>query len=235
MSIKTEYPYASIKQCMEFATAVDQLGGSSSIEMCAEKLDKRVSGAFRDIISSAVKYGFVTAKRGGGVQLAQTYKDIKLSYSEREKKHHTQKAFLKIPLFRKVCDRLNNQKLPIEFFDKLLIKEFNVKESHAIKVKGLFIKGARDVGLLAADNTLCYDCESKKDESVECVDYKVITDNSISPEINKPEVSSDSYIVNIKGPGMNFTISIAEPDDIEVINVLLQNIEKKIRPKNEKE
>ena len=165
MALKTEYPYATIKQCMELAKAVDELGGSSSIEICAEKLGKQVSGAFRDIIYSAVKYGFVIAKRGSGIQITENYKNIKLSYNKTEKAQLIEEAFLKIPLFMKVCERFNNQKLPVEFFDKLLIKEFNVNEKHASKVKGLFIKGARDVGLMGTDNTLCYSKEPSNDNS----------------------------------------------------------------------
>ncbi|MBN1393245.1 MAG: hypothetical protein JW947_10645, partial [Sedimentisphaerales bacterium] len=64
MSTKLEYPTASIKKSLGLAKAVDELGGSSSLAMCAEKLNKKMSGGFREIVISSTKYNFLVQKRG---------------------------------------------------------------------------------------------------------------------------------------------------------------------------
>ncbi len=205
-----EYPFASIKKSLKLAQTVDELGGSSTMEMCAEKLGKKVSGGFHQIIQSAVKYGFIVRKKGV-LTILPGYKDIKLAYNEDERISLLRKAFLNVPLFQKVCNRFANQKLPVDILSKLLIKEFGVPERMAPRVKTHFIGGAKEVGLITPDNMIVLD----RDE--------------IDLEESKIASSPDSYVVKFLGPGLNSAITINEPEDLDIVKVMLNKVEKKLK------
>ncbi len=228
MSKLVEYPTASIKKSLELAKAVDELGGNSSVDMCAEKLHRKVSGGFREIIFSAVKYGFLVHKKGM-LRTANLYDNIKLAYNQDEEIQLLQQAFLKIPLFQKIYTRFRDQKLPIDIFDKLLIKEFDVKQHMASRVKKYFIDGAKTVGLLAPDNTIL-SLEISNETAVGNINSKTdeFKGNITSLKESKIVTSSDSYSITISGPGMTSTISITEEEDLEIVKIMLDKIRKKL-------
>ncbi len=224
-----EYPVASIKKSLELAQTVDELGGSSTIEVCAEKLGKQVSGGFHQIIQSAVKYGFIVRKKGT-LTILPCYKDIKLAYNENERISLLQKAFLNVPLFQKVCNRFANQKLPVEILNKLLIKEFGVPEGIARRVKTHFIGGAKEVGLITPDNIIVLSRGSQNDTTLSDTGNQKsgFEFDEIDSRESKVASSPDSYIVKFLGPGMNSTIAINEPEDLDIVKVMLNKVEKKL-------
>lgn len=242
MSILVDYPGASLKKSLELAQAVDALGGNSSIDMCAHKLEKKVSGGFREILRSAVKFGFIISKNGN-LTTTPFFKDIGLAYNQTQKKCLMQQAFLNVPLFRRVCERFNGQKLPVEFFDKLLIKEFAVGVKQARRVKSFFINGAKDVELMTPDATITLGNEkhnetvsdSPADPDKNSANISTTPANTSTPKQKKLDVSEDTYVVNIYGPGMNSSISITETDDIAIVDIMLKKIEKMLKAKKEDE
>jgi hypothetical protein len=223
-----EYPVASIKKSLELAKAVDELGGSSTIEMCAEKLGKQVSGGFSQIIQSAAKYGFIVRKKGM-LNILPCYKDIKLAYNDEERTSLLQKAFLNVPLFQKVCDRFANQKLPVDILDKLLIKEFGVPERIAHRVKTHFIVGAKEVGLITPDNVVERESQNGAILSDSANQKNGSERGEIDSRENKVASSPDSYVVKFLGPGLNSTIAINEPEDLDIVKVMLNKVEKKLK------
>jgi hypothetical protein len=229
-----EYPTASIKRSLRLAKAVDELGGSSSLDMCAERLGKKVSGGFREVIHSATKYNFLIQKKGI-LTITPLYKEIKLAYNEKEAENLKQKAFLNVPLFQKIYDRFKGQKLPVDIFDKLLIKEFNVSERMASRVEKYFIEGAKEIGLLTSDNMVIASaetCNKPTDEDSESQFDKL---ESETTNFEKQAYSSPqgSYSVKIFGPGMNSTISIMEEEDLEIVEKMLAKIKKKLHEKQD--
>lgn len=234
MPAKLEYPTASIKKSLGLAKAVDELGGSSSLAMCAEKLNKKISGGFREIAISSTKYDFLVLKRGT-LAITPLYRDIKLAYDEKEKETLLQKAFLNVPLFQKIYDRFKGQKLPVDIFDKLLIKEFSVSERMASRVKKYFIEGAKEVGLLAPDNmvitsTETYNKPTEEDLESQFGKLEGETTNSEKQVYSSPQ---GLYSVKIFGPGMNSTISIMEKEDIEIVEKMLGKISKRLQEKQD--
>ena len=227
-----EYPFASIKKSLKLAQTVDELGGSSTIEMCAEKLGKKVSGGFHQIIQSAVKYGFIVRKKGV-LTILPGYKDIKLAYNEDERISLLKKAFLNVPLFQKVCNRFANQKLPVEILSKLLIKEFGVPEKIAPRVKTHFIGGAKEVGLITPDNMIVPGHESQNNFIVSDTagQKNSFERDEIDLKENKLASSPDSYVVKFLGPGLNLVITINEPEDLDIVKVMLNKVEKKLNAK----
>jgi hypothetical protein len=228
----TEYPMASLKKSIELAKAVDELGGNCSIDMCAEKLNRQVSGGFRYVIYGATKFNLVVQTKGM-LTITSLYKDIKLSYSEEQKEAYLQAAFLNVPLFKNVCDRFKDQKLPINILDKLLVREFGVGERIVSRVKKYFVEGAKMVGLLSPDNKIVSLTEISNEVSGDIMNQQFV--NSIKgktrlqdPNDNTYFASSSLYSVKISGPGVNFAISITENADLEVVKLILEKIKGKI-------
>ncbi len=146
-----DYPKASFKNSLEIAKATYELG-DCKIETCADKLGKKNSGAFNDLVNGAIKYGLVKRKKG---MLAATdlYNSIETSYDPDEKNNNFTKAFLSPVLFESIYEKYKDTKLPVDILDNVLIREFNVSQKIASQVSGYFKAGAKFINLLNEDNT----------------------------------------------------------------------------------
>jgi hypothetical protein len=146
-----DYPRTSYMSAWEIAEVVDDTGGKCAIETCARKLNRKVSGSFKAIIGSAVKFGLVTSKR----ELLTTtnlFRRIKHAYDKQEEKVFHREAFLHPPLFNQICRKFRNRELPVHMFDVMLIREFGVEEINAQVVAKAFVEGARMVGIMDERN-----------------------------------------------------------------------------------
>lgn len=231
MPKQIDYPHASVAKSIELAEAVYDLGGSCGLEMCAEKMGRKVGGGFKAVVSAAAKFGLVTNNRG---QLGTTklFQDYYLGYSPEEKAQILQQAFLRVPLFQEIYERFKNQKLPVEIFDKLLVREFQVNQQVASRVAKYFIEGAKATKLLNGDNTFhlipIVGAHPEEDEEVDALDDSD-GNEELNPEIEKPEsIDSDEFSVRITGPGMNSTIIIREEEDLDIVEVMLKKVRKKL-------
>jgi hypothetical protein len=148
-----EYPRTSYLSAWEVAEVVDDTGGKCAIETCARKLNRKVSGSFKAIIGSAVKFGLVTSKR----ELLTTtnlFRRIKHAYDKQEEKIYHREAFLHPPLFTQICRKFRSRELPVHMLDVMLIREFGVEEINAQNVAKAFVDGARMVGVLDERNVV---------------------------------------------------------------------------------
>ena len=148
-----DYPRTSYTGAWEIAEVVDDTGGKCALETCARKLNRKVSGSFKAIIGSAVKFGLLTSKR----ELLTTttlFRRIKHAYDKQEELVFHREAFLTPPLFTQLCRKFRSRELPVAMLDVLLIREFDVEEINAQGVAKAFIDGARMVGILNEDNNV---------------------------------------------------------------------------------
>lgn len=148
-----EYPRTSYLSAWEVAEVVDDTGGKCAIETCARKLNRKVSGSFKAIIGSAVKFGLVTSKR----ELLTTtnlFRRIKHAYDKQEEKIYHREAFLHPPLFTQICRKFRSRELPVHMLDVMLIREFGVEEINAQNVAKAFVEGARMVGVMDERNVV---------------------------------------------------------------------------------
>ncbi|HEX8350167.1 MAG TPA: hypothetical protein VF598_09390 [Hymenobacter sp.] len=148
-----DYPRTSYASAWEVAEVVDDTGGKCAIETCARKLSRKVSGSFKAIIGSAVKFGLLTSKR----ELLTTtnlFRRIKHAYDKQEEKIFHREAFLNPPLFTQICRKFRSRELPVHMFDVILIREFGVEEINAQNVAKAFVDGARMVGVLDERNVI---------------------------------------------------------------------------------
>ena len=148
-----DYPRTSYTGAWELAEIVDDTGGKCAIDTAARKLNRKVSGSFKAIIGSAVKFGLMTSKR----ELLTTttlFRRIKHAYDKTEELQFHREAFLTPPLFTQLCRKFRNRELPVQMLDVMLIREFGVEEINAQNVAKSFVDGCRMCGLIDERNII---------------------------------------------------------------------------------
>jgi hypothetical protein len=148
-----DYPRTSYLSAWEVAEVVDDTGGKCSIEACARKLNRKVSGSFKAILGSAVKFGLLISKREM-LTTTNLFRRIKNAYDKAEEKIYHREAFLHPPLFSHICRKFRNRELPVHMFDVMLVREFDVEEINAQSVAKAFVEGARMVDLIDERNII---------------------------------------------------------------------------------
>lgn len=146
-----DYPRTSYTGAWEVAEVVDDTGGKCALETCARKLNRKVSGSFKAIVGSGVKFGLLTSKREI-LTTTTLFRRIKHAYDKQEELVFHREAFLTPPLFTQLCRKFRSRELPAAMLDVLLIREFGVEEINAQSVAKAFIDGARMVGVLDENN-----------------------------------------------------------------------------------
>lgn len=239
-----EYPRGSFKNGLEIAAAVDYLGGSCSIISCAERLSKKVSGAFKDLISSAVKHNLITSKKEV-LSTTELFRVYKLAYDETEKLETLRKSFLAPQLYKNIYERFRGKELPVSMLDKLLIREFGVDDRFGSRASGYFVDGVKSLKMLE-NGKLIDNVDSNSDDNgnIEILESET-DDNSASVIDNLPvelkketiqiPMSSNtaSYSVMIVGPGMNTKIEINEEDDLYILDAMINKIKRKFKEGSE--
>ncbi|WP_226929930.1 hypothetical protein [Hymenobacter siberiensis] len=148
-----DYPRTNYTGAWELAEITDDTGGKCTIENAARKLNRKVSGSFKAIIGSAVKFGLITSKR----ELLTTttlFKRIKHAYDKEEELTFHREAFLTPPLFTQICRKFRSRELPVQMLDVMLIREFGVEEINAPGVAKAFVDGCHMVGILDEQNII---------------------------------------------------------------------------------
>ena len=148
-----DYPRTTYSSAWELAEVTDDTGGKCAIETAARKLNRKVSGSFKAIIGSAVKFGLLTSKRDL-LTTTTLFKRIKHAYDKQEEKIFHREAFLTPPLFTQICRKFRSRELPVQMLDVMLIREFGVEEINAQGVSKAFVEGARMVGLIDENNII---------------------------------------------------------------------------------
>ncbi|QKG56438.1 hypothetical protein GKZ68_07210 [Hymenobacter sp. BRD128] len=146
-----DYPRTNYTGAWEVSEVVDDTGGKCALETCARKLNRKVSGSFKAIVGSAVKFGLLTSKREM-LTTTTLFRRIKHAYDKQEELLFHREAFLTPPLFTQLCRKFRSRELPVAMLDVLLIREFDVEEINAQSVAKAFVDGARMVGLLDEHN-----------------------------------------------------------------------------------
>jgi hypothetical protein len=146
-----DYPRTTYASAWEVAEVTDDTGGKCTTETAARKLNRKVSGSFKAIIGSGVKFGLLTSKRDL-LSTTTLFKRIKHAYDKQEELLFHREAFLTPPLFTQICRKFRSRELPVQMLDVMLIREFGVEEINAQGVAKAFVEGARMVGLLDEQN-----------------------------------------------------------------------------------
>jgi hypothetical protein len=234
MPKELDYPRKSFVQSLELAEAVDFLGGNTSIENAAEKLNQSAKGgSFVALVSAAVKHRLIEGKKGF-VSNTDLYRNIKLAYSEEEKNAALRKAFLEPVVYKNIYEKFKNKELPVQMLNKILIREFNVADDIASRVAKYFLEGASFTQLLNGNKLIELDSENGLIEDAETLD---VTKNNLVPEkstqdISQNNTSLDDYFIFISGPGINSKITINDEDDFYILEAIINKLKKRFQEKS---
>ncbi len=228
-----EYPSSSFAKALELANAVDYLGGNCSVQSCADKLNKKISGGFGMLISSAIKHSLITRKRDE-LFTTQLYKDIKLAYHNEEKTQNLRQAFLAPLLYKRIYERFKGKELPVQMLDKLLVREFAVETDLGSRISGYFIDGVKFLNLLDGNKLVDIDIEKEtaNSENGDLENKENEVEISLSNNVTNPSIENvthnTAYVIHIKGPGMDSKITINEEDDFLILEAMTRKIKKKL-------
>jgi hypothetical protein len=226
-----DYPRASLQRSFALAEALDKLGGEASNEMAAESMGNKMGGAFKALISSAVKYGLISSSKGR-LKTEPLFQDYKLAYSESQKQEAIRRAFLSAPLFAAITTRLRGQAIP-GHFEKLLIREHGVPEDTASRIASYFTEGARDAGIIGPNGVITIPSPGSSTQAG--------PSSSPTSEADDPEDASDTevsapfvrgYTVRITGPGLDTRIGIKDEEDVDIVEAMLKKVRRllKVQP-----
>ncbi len=225
MPKQLDYPKDSLSRSLQLADAVDSLGGSCTVDMCATSMKRAAgSGAFQSLVSAAGKYGLVDASRGK-ITTTDRYRTFKHAYSDEEKQELLRAAFLDIPVFSQLLERFHGKQVPEAILSKLLIREFDVSERDANRVASFFLDGLSMIGATngeTAQQPLGGNGSSATEES-----HQATAPSSIDSFIATTE-SHQLYVVSIVGPGLRHEIKLQEPEDLLIVDAILKKVRKKL-------
>lgn len=218
----SNYPRKPLSTAIEVAENVDKLGAKCSVQLLADKLDKKIGGSFNSDISAALKHGLIE-KNKNELKLTELYTNIKLAYNQEEKQQNLQKAFLLPDTYKEILLRFDGNEIPIDVLDKILIREYDVKESISQSVANNMIKGGEFVGLIKNGKVTLNGIEIEAEEDAENVEEKPnkIQDNSkkeseISEKSSaktKTSISENLNLANInKEVAININIQLSVPE-----------------------
>ncbi len=227
------YPLASFQKAFALADAVDALGGSCSVENCAEKIQRKVSGGFMVIISSAQKFNLIEVDKGI-ITISEDYKLIKHSYTNTERVAFLRKAFLSPQVFSILYERFKGKDLPVEMLDKILIREFGVEENTAGRIAGYFLEGLKTYGLLNGNQLTDVNEEISEpavkvqSETTNIIDQQVIEKEMLKTNASFSTIKSQSELYEIKltGPGINTNLNLEVEEDVLILEAIIKKIRK---------
>lgn len=202
----------------------------------------KISGSFRALIASAVKFGFITIK-SGTLATTQTFKDINLSYDVNEKQTLSINAFFNAPLYRKLYENFKGKTIPEDVFVKMLVKDYDVTGAPET-VASVFIKGGEQLGFIKdhhvteIENGTLAPMLEKKTDAKQKADAKTDPKKDTKPKgettkdtFHKPlgnMNTQDEIKINIKGKGLNYDIPIVDSADWAILNAILKKVKQKM-------
>ena len=223
-----DYPRASLKAALDLAKAIDDLGGSCTVGMAAERLTRKISGSFGMLISSASKFGLIENK-GQKLSTTNLYKDYKLSYTPEEKNQKLREIMLSVPIFQSIYERFSGKELPITHFEKLLIREFGVPDDLGSRVASYFIDGARESTLIDENNRLIDYSKIVDAGNSDLNDIEFLESPSNETFPKESQKNIKNYFVRITGPSMDSNIELIEPEDMLIVQAMLKKVEKYLK------
>jgi len=228
------YPLASFQKAFALADAVDALGGNCLVENCAEKMQRKVSGGFMVIISSAQKFNLIEVDKGI-ITISEDYKLIKHSYTNTERVAFLRKAFLSPQVFSTLYERFKGKDLPVEMLDKILIREFGVEENTAGRIVGYFLEGLKTYGLLNGNQLTDVNEEEISESAVKVqsetknsIDQQVIEKEMLKTNASFSTIKSQSelYEIQLTGPGINTNLNLEVEEDVLILEAMIKKIRK---------
>jgi hypothetical protein len=140
-----EFPYLDLNNSIEIADNVRHVGGTScDWKQLAVKMNQAADGGgFRMRVMTAKVYGILIYDRGSieltdlGIQIIDT------QYERRARVD----AFMKVPLYKQLFDKLNGVTLPPPAAVERMIEQLGVAPKQKDKARQVFMRSAKQAGL----------------------------------------------------------------------------------------
>lgn len=224
-----KYPYYGLSACLDFAALIDQLAGraeaSENAVLSALNINSPKNNSYTYKISSAVQFGLVE-KKGTGIKITDTGRLILYPpEGEEQKKELIRQAFLAPPLYQKLYERYNRKHLPPTLPNVLL--DMGIARNKIDRTAKEFISSAHFAEILDDNNTLSLLNSNSEEKDSEKESLKK-QDNPIEHKVFENKTDENSYVVSVKGPGVDLNIEIKEKNDIEQVELLKTILERKM-------
>lgn len=140
-----KFPYEDLNSAQDVVRAVhDQYGGRAGYDQIAAELGASpLSGAFRNKVSAARTFGFVTVDRQGGVTPTSLGTSL---LDERTGSDARADGFLKVPLYAQLYERFRNATLPGDKGLENVIRELGVAAKQVVTARQVFQRSAQQAG-----------------------------------------------------------------------------------------
>jgi hypothetical protein len=225
MPKQLDYPKDSLSKSLQLADAVDELGGSCTVDMCAASMNRAAgSGAFQSLVGAAGKYGLVESSKGR-ITTTDRYRTFKHAYSDEEKQEMLRAAFLDIPVFSQLLERFHGKQVPEGILSKLLIREFEVSERDASRVASFFLDGLSMIGAPNGDTTQ-HPLTNNGSATIE--DTLQVEPAPMFEKLVPVSESHEFYVITIAGPGLRHEIKLQEPEDLLIVDAILKKVRKRL-------
>lgn len=147
-----DFPYTDLENAVEVAKGVHTTGGTvcDSDQLAAHLKMEAKGGGFRQRISGAQMFGFITYERGGRISLTDLGKRVVDHVSEREARAT---AFLQVALYAKVYEDFKGGPLPGQAGLERAIATMGVGSKVADRARQVLLRSAKQAGFFehAAD------------------------------------------------------------------------------------
>lgn len=144
-----EFPYSDLDNSVEVAKAVHNVGGTGCewVQLAVHMGQSATGGGFRLRAMSARSYGLIDYDRGN-VSLTELGLKACDPRSERAAKVE---AFLRVPAFKAMYDRLKGNLLPPPVALEKMLVDIGVTPKQKDKVRQVFLRSATQAGFRDAD------------------------------------------------------------------------------------
>jgi hypothetical protein len=146
-----KFPRHPVERALRIPRAIlDQNAGQpSSLAEAAKFLGGKVSGEFQLEVSSAKKYGFLTAQAGGKLALTDRAKRALRPQSSTDEISALQEAVLEAPDFKEVYNHYRGESLPDDqFFTNALVDNFKIPADKISDFRNVFRESLRSANLI---------------------------------------------------------------------------------------
>ena len=203
MPKKKPYPLNGLGECLALAENVHKMGNKASVIDLATRMNRKISGPFQTLVSSAVKFQLVQ-NRKAIIELTQTGLDLLLAYTEEAFQKQVSQIISMIPIYQILkSNQLNNSRVLLA---KQLEKEFLISSTDTNQVIQSIYKTIETYPFLKENHALLEAIEPSP------IDHSLVM----------------AYEISIKGPGIQYQSTIQNQSDFSVIDALIQKLKTQV-------
>jgi len=229
------FPYFSLEECAELAKTVHRVfGGTAELDQLAGSLKTSpASGGFRLKVAASKLFGLIET---GAREVVLTDSGAKVVDGDRES---IVSAFLGVPLFGELFDKLKSRSLPDEQGLEKLIKSLGVTPKQVTKARITFKKSASYAGFFEisadrlvkpsfkASNLVEYDNWNEVGEQPRLSTQRDDRDTTVNAGVSVPEIAKHPLMLGMLGalPDLGGDFSQEDRDAwVEAMKINLQLI-----------